>query len=731
MTYKKDRAMILVSEQLIKKIISAAIIFLYSTIACSQTVVTEQCSTLNLKATTETNKTFIHQLVSNNNSLINAKVYDDEQHALLLPGKHSLQLRTWLAGDYQHYKSGVDSATGQALLKKANHHTLLITAEANYQYQLIPSADNSNGLTLSKTKQPCILNGRQGMLAKFEPLSSKLVSSLKLSDELESRLYHVMDKILYQQTLSIAEDVTTRGKPSKADSSDLNIHSDAITSFAASNTFKPMATHNVVTNIVPLKLMGSFGVTFDNGSDPVNKQLRVLSIFPFSVASQLKLISGDVVLKLNNQDMTGQGSANEKFQMFINQLTIGGEIKMLVMRDNKKHILRGTYMPIIVPESHYQIMPSHAMKANLDEGCASIKTDITGLGRYRIIEHNGNTLSANNEREGLTLLPGVHRFKAKFIRWNNPYPSQDSINTDIAPRVRGGSRFGNAGVKALTQKRTGSIKGWFNDTSSRVGNAFNIESLQTTPNRLNTSFVNIVDTINISTYKKRKHLLSFTLTVERDQKYKLNIARANNNSTADSGLILKPFVENDKIACNISSGKISSDSKILTPLVKKVDLVNASLLAENVRFEFEQLLVEIKNYYHQHGLTQGVVDLYRAKQLTYNFGVNGEIVKNGQGYGLFIREVNVNSLASAARIKAGDTIVALNGASFSKPSGDEFLEGLRALTHGQELLLLVQRDNKEITLSAKYTSRFLPAFYLSVDLNSINKAQRALQRNII
>ena len=603
MTYKKDRAMILVSKRSIKKIISAAIIFLYSTIACSQTIVAEQCSTLNLKATTETNKTFIHQLVSNNNSLVNAKVYHDQQYALLLPGKHSLQLRTWLAGDYQHYTSGVDSATGQALLKKANHHNLLITAEANYQYQLIPGADISKGLTLTKTKQPCILNGRQGMLAKFEPLSSKLVSSLKLSDELESRLYQVMNKIYHQQTLSMAEDVTTRGKPSKGHNSDLDVNFDAITRFTASNTFKPMATNNVVTNIVPLKLMGSFGVTFDNGSDPATEQLRVLSIFPFSVASQLKLISDDVVLKLNNQDITSQGSANEKFQMFINQLTIGDEIEMLVMRDNKKHLLRGKYNPIIVPESHYQIMPLHAMKASLDEGCATIKSTIAGLGRYRIIEHNGNTLGVNNERERLTLLPGVHRFKAKFIRWNNPAPSQYSNNTDIAPRVRGGSRFGDGDLKSLTQKRTGSIKGWFNNSSSRAGNPS-----------------------NTSMYEERKHPLSFTLTVEKDLQYKLNIARANNNSTADSGLILKTFAENDKIACNISSGKISSDIKNLPPLVKKVDLVNASLLAENVRFEFEQLLVEIKNYYYQHGLTQGVVDLYREKKLTYNFGAHGEIV---------------------------------------------------------------------------------------------------------
>ena len=78
-----------------------------------------------------------------------------------------------------------------------------------------------------------------------------------------------------------------------------------------------------------------------------------------------------------------------------------------------------------------------------------------------------------------------------------------------------------------------------------------------------------------------------------------------------------------------------------------------------------------------------MVDLYRAKQLNYNFGANREIIKNGQGYWPFIKEINVNSLASATRIKAGDTIVALNGAGLSKPSVDEFLEGLRALTHSQ------------------------------------------------
>ena len=86
-------------------------------------------------------------------------------------------------------------------------------------------------------------------------------------------------------------------------------------------------------------------------------------------------------------------------------------------------------------------------------------------------------------------------------------------------------------------------------------------------------------------------------------------------------------------------------------------------------------------------------------------------------------------MASAARIKAGDTIVALNGKGFGKPSGDAFLAGLRALTHGQEFQLLVQRNNKNMTLSATYTGNVLPAFYLSLDLNSINKAQQVLQRN--
>ena len=673
-----------------KLYLSTSLLLLFSSMLSANTLPMYKCATINLTATNESKQPVIFELLSNNNSLIDHDVYIDEHKysAFLLPGKHSLKIRQWLLKDYQRYVQTNEQGLQQLLIAKTSTHEMLLKIEADYNYQLLLFNNSAEqNLILEKTTQQCDLQKHKAMLAKYEPLASKLVNSIKLPNELESRLYNVMDKIVQQSP--------------------------------------PLTNNSTISNVMPLKLMGSFGVTFEQESASSNTELKILTVYPFSVASQLKLASGDVIMKLNNKvDLKSTGSANSKFQHYINSLKIGEQINVLVMRDGKKVLLTGKYLPTILPESQYQIVPDNYIYKAVNDSCSVMAHNINGIRSYKVIAHNGRLLTqiyGQVSPSTIKLFPGIHRLKVAFIPSSlTPYTRRkrsgrgglmgsSGSSDDIAPRVRGGNKVGDGGIKQLMMNKTGSVRGWFKRPSTSSSSSINSYSGST-----HYSASNIFNQV-----------LTITLNVKNNHRYELNIEEVKSDQGSSS---FQAIHAND---FEMESDCQSEDSNpVLTPVLTEKALVQSHLLAKELQFELDQLLLELKTYYRTNGITKGVVDVYREKRLVDSYGVHGKMVSFEEGYALLVRHIAYNSLASKAGLQVDDEILAFNGHAFSHKSPTEFLAGIAKLSDGQEYQLLIQRGGENLTISSKFNINILPAFHFSVDMGSVAQAQMAITRLI-
>jgi len=690
---------------LAKLYLGALLLLLFSNMLLANTLPVHKCATINLTATNEMKQPVIFELLSNNNSLIVHDVYlgENKYGAFLFPGKHSLKLRQWLLEDYQEYIKTDKQSLKQSLITNTISHEIILKVESDINYRLLPvNKNDEKGLLLEQVEQNCNLQEQQAMVAKSEKLTPEVVVSVKLPVDLESRLYNVMDNIALRNA-------------STTNSSTLN------------------------SNMLPLKLMGSFGLTFHNGNDPSNNELKVLTVHPFSVANQLKITSGDIIIKLNNTvDLSIKGTPNSKFQRYVNSLTIGKQVEILVIRDNENRLLTGKYLPTILPESHYQIITdANAIKEN-SGSCLSLNRSIEGFSQYKIMEHNGNWLGDINGIDSLILHSGIHRFKAKYSPHRKvKFASRQRTSTyyssgsgDIAPRIRGGNKVGDGGVKKLISTQTGSMKGWFNRSTNSRGtyksNGVNDKFYEGSSSPLlqyNDNY--ILNSVDISHPTYGRGVMSMTLKVEGNLEYEITIEQKFKTDNSEPILVLNSSLNVIEIDCDENGAYLA-----LSPLLMSQPMVRSHLLENELQFELDQLLLELKTYYQANGVTQGVVDVYREKKSVNSYGMFGKMVEFEENYALLIKKIYFNSMASKAGLEVGDLIFEFDGEVFDEKNPKELLAGLAKLTDGQEYRLLVQRENKKQMISSVFISKILPAFHLSVDMSSVVKAQQALS-NII
>jgi len=182
---------------LAKKYYSALFLLLLSKSLLAATSITDKCATLNLTGTNEKSQSVIYELLSNNNSAIdnNAFINNTKNSVLLLPGQHSLKLREWPVENYLNYTIAEDQNILQGLIKKSVNHHVLITVESGFNYQMLSTNSSTQRiLTLERSGQTCNIKSKTPLLAKHHPISADGLRSVILPNDLESRLYNLMDK---------------------------------------------------------------------------------------------------------------------------------------------------------------------------------------------------------------------------------------------------------------------------------------------------------------------------------------------------------------------------------------------------------------------------------------------------------------------------------------------------------------------------------------------------------
>lgn len=151
------------------------------------------------------------------------------------------------------------------------------------------------------------------------------------------------------------------------------------------------------------------------------------------------------------------------------------------------------------------------------------------------------------------------------------------------------------------------------------------------------------------------------------------------------------------------------------------DLITGVEFDAKLEFEFDQLLVEISDYYRKDNF-KGKLNLVRDNTLSPLFGLTGTLEKASPStYRIIVDHVHPTSAAEILGLKVGDKILSVNEKTMNTRDIKHINDILRNHQQGREYKVLLLRNGIETTLTGYYTASEFSAFSVIIDLDSIDK----------
>ena len=171
---------------------------------------------------------------------------------------------------------------------------------------------------------------------------------------------------------------------------------------------------------------------------------------------------------------------------------------------------------------------------------------------------------------------------------------------------------------------------------------------------------------------------------------------------------------------NITSGsKISNLSKAYSPVV------NSTNIPSTLGFEFDQLILEIDDYYRQNNVNKNV-SINRKTIWDGRYGIQGDMINSPQGVGFQILNINSTSPASLIGLAKDDIILAVNHQKLTELKIDNITRKLEELRPQDNYTLTILRDGKVVEAAAVFQRTLLPGFNLNLDFESVGVVENAL-----
>ncbi len=203
---------------------------------------------------------------------------------------------------------------------------------------------------------------------------------------------------------------------------------------------------------------------------------------------------------------------------------------------------------------------------------------------------------------------------------------------------------------------------------------------------------------------------TFTINVEPGKLYNL-IAQRTYPKTNNLAKKFHPAILSTP-AVNCDSSKAT---KLYTAFKSDPQVINSAALPKQLSEEFNQLMLEINEYYQQSQPQKDNIAISRSAARDYVFGISGAPAKNG---GLEVTVVDKTSTAAALGLEKGDVIVSVN----TKPVNADTLKVLSNevgnTKPGDQLTFGLLRNGKQLTLTKTYQPTTLPGFQIYMDLAS-------------
>ena len=213
----------------------------------------------------------------------------------------------------------------------------------------------------------------------------------------------------------------------------------------------------------------------------------------------------------------------------------------------------------------------------------------------------------------------------------------------------------------------------------------------------------------------------FSIEVAAGTKYRLIAQKNHPETTIANKTYRAEILKISPIEC-----QVASLDHIYKPLMSDQLLVNTSVIPDELKFEFDQIMLEISDFYRKQNIKSGSVNIHRQRTSDTTFGLSGNMTELGDDSGLQVARVDENSSAASIGLHVNDIILALNGENISGENLSVLSAKFTQLDYQQKYTLTVQRDNKVLELIDTYQPSLLPGFNLSIDLSSLEPIEEWL-----
>jgi len=170
---------------------------------------------------------------------------------------------------------------------------------------------------------------------------------------------------------------------------------------------------------------------------------------------------------------------------------------------------------------------------------------------------------------------------------------------------------------------------------------------------------------------------------------------------------------------------VASNEKGNNKLKTYNPVVNSTSIPSTLGFEFDQLILEIDDYYRQNNVNKNVT-INRKNIWDGRYGIQGDMINSPKGVGFQILSINKTSPASIIGLAKDDIILAVNHQKLTELKIDNLTSKLEKLQPKVNYTLTILRNNKVVEVADVFERTLLPGFNLNLDFESVSIVQGAL-----
>jgi len=155
-------------------------------------------------------------------------------------------------------------------------------------------------------------------------------------------------------------------------------------------------------------------------------------------------------------------------------------------------------------------------------------------------------------------------------------------------------------------------------------------------------------------------------------------------------------------------------------------LTNAMVIPENIKYQYNNLMIEIVEYAKQSNIDLDTISIKSAAEYDVAFGIAGKDSSVSNQSVFVVTGVAANSPADKLHLMQGDKITAINEEAFTGTASKALTNMIGGLAKNKAYTLSIVRNGNKQVLSGQYTPILFPQFEMTIDLGERKLALKSL-----